>query len=94
MLTDKQIDEIDELAPQEKMWNFDAYPRHGITPDTVRSLTIELKRQRRLIAAVRHAWLDERDHPLMQHAASEWVRGNWQDLAVAPERLAQNDEWS
>jgi len=93
MLTDTQIDEIDELAAQEKTWNCRLYKDLRLTPDTVRSLTIELKRQRRLIATVREAWLDEGDYPLDHRAASAWVRNNWPILAAALERLAQHSAW-
>ena len=73
MLTDKQIDEIDYLAAQEKTWNSRLYKDLRLTRDTVRSLTIELKRQRRMIAAVREAWLDEGNYPMEPRAASAWV---------------------
>ena len=92
MLTDTQIDEIDYLAAYEKTWNTTRYKALPLTPDTVRVLTTELKRQRRMIAAVREAWLDEGDYPLEHRAASERVRNNWPNLAAALERLAQNSE--
>jgi hypothetical protein len=93
MLTDTQIDEIDYLAAQEKYWNFDAYIGCGVTPDTVRSLAKELKRQRRMLAAVRAAWLEDGDDPMEHREAAAWVRTNWPSLAAALERLAQNSEW-
>ena len=92
MLTDKQIDEIDYLAAREKHWDMGQYDALQIKPDMVLQLTTELKRQRRLIAAVREAWLDEGDFPLQHRGASEWVRGNWPRLALALDRLTQNDE--
>jgi hypothetical protein len=55
MLTDTQIDDIDELATYEKTWHNTRYTALPLTPDTVRVLTIELKGQRRMIAAVRAA---------------------------------------
>jgi len=93
MLTDKQIDEIDYMAAQEQMWSDRHYAEPRIKPDTVRALTTELKRHRRMIAAVRDAWLDEGDYPMQHREASEWVRTNWPTLTTALERLAQNSEW-
>ena len=84
MLTDKQIDEIDYLAAGEKHWSNWRYNDLPLKPDTVRTLTTELKRQRRLMAAVREAWLDEGEHAMQHREASAWVRANWPSLASDP----------